>query len=190
MEAPHWWHDGADTVQPIVHTCWSVPRRGLTTGHKTDNTLNPQCISMRGSHFCYVCVCWGWGFVTKLNMFAGQTSLSIMEYVIQNQANDYLSSLQALTQFWFMIQINIDFPEAPPHLSISPFFKRMNDELALISNQLFLSSFYLSLDNFSVAPTLGNVSLSIELYLITNWSSDRKQGNSGKMFSTESITSS
>lgn len=47
-----------------------------------------------------------------------------MEYVIQNQANDYLSSLQALTQFWFMIQINIDFPEAPPPPFHFSFFQK------------------------------------------------------------------
>lgn len=46
-----------------------------------------------------------------------------MEYVIQNQANDYLPSLQALTQFWFMIQINIDFPEVPPPFHFSFFQK-------------------------------------------------------------------
>lgn len=53
----------------------------------------------------FVCVCvWDkkcseWEIVTKLNTFAGWTSLSPVEYVIQNQANDYLPSPQALTQF-------------------------------------------------------------------------------------------
>lgn len=196
--APHWRSDGADTVQPIVHMCWSVPRRVLTAAHKADVTRNRQCISMRGSYCSSVCVCvrvcvgWvGWrlvGIVTKPNIFAGCTSLSIVEYVIQNQANDYLPSLQALTQFWFMIQMNIDFPGAsnppththpPPYMlplipSISPFNKRVNDVCALIFNQLFLSSFYLSLDKFSVAPVEGNASLSRVLCLITNWPSAGK----------------
>lgn len=55
--APHWRPDGADTTRPIVHTCWSVPRRGLTAGHKADVALNHQCISMRGSHRSHLCVC-------------------------------------------------------------------------------------------------------------------------------------
>lgn len=31
-----------------------------------------------------------------------------------NQNNDYLPSPQALTQFWFMIRMTIDFPDTPP----------------------------------------------------------------------------
>lgn len=57
--APHWRPDGADTTRPIVHTCWSVPRRGLTAAHKADVALNHQCISMRGSHRSRLCVCVG-----------------------------------------------------------------------------------------------------------------------------------
>lgn len=37
--------------------------------------------------------------VTTLKTFAGSTSVGPVEYVIQNQANDYLPSPQALTQF-------------------------------------------------------------------------------------------
>lgn len=92
-----------------------------------------------------------------------------------------------------MIRMNIDFPGAlfPPSLfpSISPFNKRVNDVCALISNQLFLFSFYLSLDKFSVAPVESNASLSIVLYLITNWPSDSKQGNNEGTFNSESVTS-
>lgn len=65
-EAPHWWPDGVDTTRPIVHTCWSVPRRGLTAAHKANAALNHQCISMRGSHRLCLCVwdkkcSWGGG---------------------------------------------------------------------------------------------------------------------------------
>lgn len=92
-----------------------------------------------------------------------------------------------------MIRMNIDFPGAifPPSLfpSISPFNKGVNDVCALISNQLYLFSFYLSLDKFSVAPAESNASLSIVLYLITNWPSDGKQGNNEGTFISESVTS-
>lgn len=92
-----------------------------------------------------------------------------------------------------MIRMNIDFPGAlpPPSLfpSISPFNKRVNDVCALISNQLLLFSFYLSLDKFSVAPAESNASLSIVLYLITNWPCDSKQGNNEGTFISESVMS-
>lgn len=65
----------------------------------------------------------------------------------------------------------------------------MNDVCALISNQLFLFSFYLSLDKFSVVPAEGNASLSTALYLITNWPSDSKQGNNEGAFIPESVMS-
>lgn len=85
------------------------------------------------------------------------------------------------------------FQELSPPLSlfpsISPFNKRVNDVCALISNQLFLFSFYLSLDKFSVAPVESNASPSIVLYLITNWPSDGKQANNEGTFTSESVTS-
>lgn len=56
--APRWRPDGVDTTWPIVRTCWSVPRRGLTAARKAGVALNHQCISMRGSrHLMSVCVC-------------------------------------------------------------------------------------------------------------------------------------
>lgn len=50
--------------------------------------------------------------------------------------------------------------------------------------------FILILFKFSVAPAVGNASLSIVLYLITNWPSDSKQGNNERTFNSESVTAS
>lgn len=91
--------------------------RARPTSHGALNASQWEDLTV---HICG-CVCGGWGCVcvcgwgvTKQRTFAGCTSLSSAECVIQNQANDYLPSPRALTQFWFMIQMNIDFPGATP----------------------------------------------------------------------------
>lgn len=199
--APHWWPDGADTMRPIVHTCWSVPRRGLTAAHKADVALNHQCISMRGSHRSRLCVCVGrdvtsgGGDCNKAKHICRLDKPQLCG-VCNPKPGQWLSPLPASADSILIYDSNeyrfsrSSFPPSPPLFpSISPFNKRVNDVCALISNQLFLFSFYLSSDKFSVAPAESNASLSRALHLITNWPSDSKQGNNEGTFNSESVTS-
>lgn len=120
-EAPHWRPDGADTAQLIVHTCWYVPRRGLTAAQKADITPNHQCISMRGSRRSRLC--WG-GRREDCNKDKHICRLqkSQLYGVCNPKTGQWLSpSLHALTQFWFMIWMNIDFPQTTPPTSSLPF---------------------------------------------------------------------
>lgn len=102
-----WWSDRADTAWPIVHTCWSVPRRGPWRQRGRPASLQTiNAFQWEDLAIMFV-LGGGWG-----------ASLRSVQYVIQNQTNDYLPSPQALTQFWFMIRMNIDFPGWPTLLSL------------------------------------------------------------------------
>ncbi len=192
-EAPHWRPDGADTARLIVHTCWSVPRLGLTAAHKADDALNRQCISMRGSYHLHLSV-----YVLVVRGGADAKHICRPDKlqscgVCNPKPGQWWSPLPASADSILIYDSNeyrfsrSSFPPLFP--SISPFNKRVNDVCALISNQLFLFSFYLSLDKFSVAPAEGNASLSTVLYLITNRTFDSKQGNNEGTFNSESVTS-
>lgn len=112
---------------------------------------------------------------------AGGTMLCRVQGVIQTR----ITIISPPHKRWLNSDLWFEWPSIfqipllplPLLLPISPFNKRVNDACVLISNQLFLSSFYLSLDKFSVAPAECNVSQSAALYLITNQPFGHERGN-------------
>lgn len=186
LKVKSWWeaeapHDGLMEHDPLCTHVDLSPRHGMTAAHKANVAPSHQCISMRGSpHLClYVCI-GGGGDCNKAK------SICRLNKTLCGACNpkpgQWLSPLPTSTdsiliydsnEYWF----SKSTPSPHPPCSISPFNKRVNDVCALIPNQLLLFSFYLSLDKFSSASVERNASLSIELYLITNWPFDGSQEN-------------
>lgn len=186
-----WWGWHRMTHCAHVLIC---PKRCLTAARKAGVALNHQCISMRGSQHVCVCVCvWQEGagnVASKAGDCNNTKHICRLDEpqprgVCNPKPGQWLSPPPQTSTDSILIYDSNEYRfsrSSPPPIpslfpSISPFSKRVNDVCTLISNQLFLFSFYLSLDKFSVAPEESNASLSIALCLITNWPSDCKQAN-------------